>query len=427
MVPTFTLKPFVGLGAPLCPCGFATTTPQTFIVASRSATSTDPGVPRSRGYAPFPVPLPFESPPILATGGELKATFCLAAGRDGFMSQHIGDMENLETLRFFEETLANLKGVYRIEPAALAHDLHPGYFSTRWALEQEGIERYGIQHHHAHVGSVMAEKGIQGKVIGIALDGSGYGEDGTVWGGEFLLADPYGFERLVRFRAVPMPGSEAAVRRPWQMALSFLADTFGGEARGVAERIGLVGRQGSGNVDTVLRIIDDRSLSPLTSGAGRLFESLAALLGVGDVNTFEGEAAMALEAAVAPGVEERYRYDFKKGHPAELDFSETVRDVVRDLANREGKGTVAARFHNTVAAAVVETACRLQRETGIADVVLTGGVFQNRCLLGKAIAGLTVNGLRPHFNSRVPANDAGISLGQAYILRARLVGSGLNC
>ncbi len=379
---------------------------------------------RARGYVPSAISLDGQGPQLLACGADVKNTFTLTTGDAAVVSQHIGDMENLETLHFFEETLANLKGVYRIEPAALAHDLHPGYFSTRWAREQEGVEKYGIQHHHAHVGSVMAEKGIGGKVIGVALDGSGYGEDGTVWGGEFLLADPYGFERLARFRAVPMPGSEAAVRRPWQMALSYLADAFGGEAMEVAERIGLVGRQGSGDVEMVLRIINDRSLSPLTSGAGRLFESLASLIGVGDVNTFEGEAAMALEAAVVPGVEERYRYDFKDGHLAELDFSATVREVVRDLANREGKGTVAARFHNTVAAAVVDTACRLQRETGIADVVLTGGVFQNRCLLGKVIAGLTTGGLRPHFNSRVPANDAGISLGQAFILRARLGGSG---
>jgi hydrogenase maturation protein HypF len=329
-------------------------------------------------------------------------------------------MENYETLEFFEETLESLKAVYRVNPAAIAHDLHPRYFSTRWALEQSGVEKHGIQHHYAHVGSVMAEAGLREEVIGVALDGSGYGGDGTVWGGEFLVARRNGFERRAHFRAVPMPGGEAAARNPWQMALSYLADLHGEAVMEVAESSGITERVGRTAVENVLKIRKNSSLSPLTSGAGRLFESVSSLLGIRDVNTFEGEAAMALEAEAAGGEEGVYPYDIQGSDPVEISFSGAVAAVLKDAASDVSRGRAAARFHNTVADAVIEMVRRLHRETGIADVALTGGVFQNRYLLARVIPGLSALGLRPHTNARVPANDAGISLGQAFLLRSRL-------
>ena len=375
---------------------------------------------RSRGYVPSAIPLRGEGPPVLACGADLKNTFCLTTREAAVVSQHIGDMENQETLDFFEETLENLKAVYRVTPAAMAHDLHPRYFSTRWALEQEGLECHGIQHHYAHVGSVMAEAGLEGKVIGVALDGSGYGGDGTIWGGEFLVADGLGFERRAHFRAVPMPGGEAAARNPWQMALSYLADTRGEGAMEAAEKVGLLARNDAQVAGNVLRIRENPALSPLTSGAGRLFESVSSLLGLRDVNTFEGEAAMALEAAAGDGEEGVYPFDVSGSSPAEVSFAATIERVLLDAEAGTGPGVVAARFHNTVAAAVIETVRRLHNETGIRDAALTGGVFQNRYLLSRVTRGLSELGVNSHINARVPANDGGISLGQAYLLRCTL-------
>jgi len=375
---------------------------------------------RSRGYVPSAIPLKGNGPQVLACGADLKNTFCLTTEKAAVVSQHIGDMENQETLEFFEETLENLTSVYRVEPSAIAHDLHPRYFSTRWALEQKGAECHGIQHHYAHIGSVMAEAGLEGKVIGVALDGSGYGGDGTVWGGEFLVADRLSFERGAHFRAVPMPGGEAAARNPWQMALSYLADALGDGALAAAEETGLLARRDGKAAENVLRIREDSTLSPLTSGAGRLFESVSSLLGLRDVNTFEGEAAMALEAAVRDGEEGAYPFDISGSAPAEVSFTASIEEFLRDAAAGTDAGVVAARFHNTVAAAVIETVRRLHEETGIRDAALTGGVFQNRYLLSRVAGGLSKLGMKPHTNALVPANDAGISLGQAYLLRSIL-------
>jgi hydrogenase maturation protein HypF len=377
---------------------------------------------RARGYVPSAIPLPGKGPKVLACGADLKNTFCLTTQSAAVVSQHIGDMENFETLEFFEETLRNLRALYRVEPEAIAHDLHPGYFSTRWALEQEAVEKHGIQHHFAHVASVMAEKGLEGPVIGVALDGSGYGGDGTVWGGEFLVADGRSFERRAHFRPLPMPGGEAAARNPWQMALSFLDSVFGDGAPKVAGEMGLTARRGREEIANVLAILGNSRLSPLTSGAGRLFEAFAALLGVGDVNTYEGEAAMALEGLAGPPDGRSYPYDGGSGDRLVIDFSGTLRAVVRDKGAGADLRVIAAKIHVTVAAAVTATALRISGRTGITDVALSGGVFQNRLLLGLTLDGLRREGLKPHFNTSVPPNDAGISLGQAFILRNLLKG-----
>ncbi|HYA32277.1 MAG TPA: carbamoyltransferase HypF, partial [Thermodesulfovibrionales bacterium] len=271
---------------------------------------------RSRGYTPEPVALPDDGPEVLGCGADLKNTFTLTKGKFAIPSQHIGDMENYETLRFFEESLGNLKSVYRAEPVAIAHDLHPGYLSTRWALEQgkkHGTRTAGIQHHHAHIGSVMAEHGLTGKVVGVAFDGTGYGTDGNLWGGEFLVADTEGFERAGHFRYVPLPGGEAAIREPWRTAVSYIADAAGEEARDYLTSAGFVEKYGAGQVGNVMKLIHLREFSPLSSGVGRLFDAVSALLGLCDRNTFEGEAAIALESLAITDDDEEYPFDISRG------------------------------------------------------------------------------------------------------------------
>ena len=272
---------------------------------------------------------------------------------------------------------------------AIAHDLHPGYFSTRWALEQAGVERWGVQHHWAHIASVLAETGLAGPVIGVALDGSGYGPDGTIWGGEFLIADGRSFERAASFLPVPLPGGEGAIRHPWRMALSCLAAAGGGVLPDRAAVRALVGRAGEADAATVLKVRENRALSPLTSGAGRLFEAAAALAGLCDRNTFEGEAAMRLEAAAGGRLGEPYPFAIAEGGAAaDLDFSPAFLALLDDLERGAAPGASLARFHATVAAAVVEQVGRLHRATGLRDVALSGGVFQNRLLLGAVTGGV---------------------------------------
>jgi hydrogenase maturation protein HypF len=375
---------------------------------------------RARGYVPSLIKLEHPGPEVLACGGDLKNTFTLCKGDTAIVSQHMGDMENVETIAFFEKTLENLQQVYRVSPEALAFDLHPGYHSTQWAHAQSDIQKLGVQHHYAHIASVMAEHGLRDPVIGIALDGSGYGTDGSVWGGEFLIADLNGFERRAHFSAVPLPGAESAIKHPWFMAVSYVREALGSHCREYFDRLGLTERVGSSNIDNVLKIMENRSLSPLTSSAGRLFDALSSLLGLRDHNTYEGEAAMALESCSAPGIEERYTYTINEGNPSAIYFSETIRGVLKDLEEQTDPRIIAAKFHNTVAGAVVEMALRIHKESGIGVAALSGGVFQNLILLQKVTEALRCSGLVPHTNVRVPCNDGGISLGQAYLLRERL-------
>lgn len=379
---------------------------------------------RARGYVPGSIPLGNTGPEVLACGADLKNTFALTKGDSAIVSQHIGDLENFETLAFFEETLTNLKSVYRVSPEAIAYDLHPGYFSTRWALGQKTMRKWGVQHHYAHIASVMAEEGLRTPVIGAALDGAGYGPDRTVWGGEFLVADLHGFTRKARFKTVPLPGGESAARRPWIMAVSYLYGIFGEHAWSYLNALGHSEKQGRANIGNVIKVLGDRSISPLTSSAGRLFDAVSSLLGLVDINTYEGEAAMALEAAAAEGVDDTYPYTLSGVSPAVIDFSQTLRSLLADLGDRVSPEIIAARFHNTVAEAAAETVRRIHEETGIVHVALSGGVFQNGYLLRSATERLHAFGLIPHTNSRVPCNDGGISLGQAYLLRERLRNTG---
>src|SRR3989304_5722132 len=361
-----------------------------------------------------------DGPEGLGCGADIKNIFTLTKGSFAIPSQHIGDMENYETLQFFEESLRNLKDVYRVHPVALAYDLHPMYLSTQWALRQEDIQKIGIQHHYAHVASVMAEKGIKEKVLGVSFDGTGYGTDGNLWGAEFLTADIEGFTRVGHFKYIPLPGGEVAVKEPWRIAVSLIKDVVGDETIPYLQSIGFIEKYGDKKISDILKIIDNRQFSPLSSGAGRLFDAISALMGVCDKNTFEGEAAIALEAITRPGIVDDYPVDIQLRNPLEVDFSQTVLKIIGDLAKGESKGIISSKFHNTLVNVIVRVIKRLSQAYSINDVVLCGGVFQNMYLLERAMSSLVSTGMKVHIHDKVPTNDAGISLGQAYIIRERI-------
>jgi hydrogenase maturation protein HypF len=375
---------------------------------------------RSRGYVPDPILLHDEGPEVLGCGADIKNIFTLTKGSFAIPSQHIGDMENYETLKFFEESLQNLKSVYRVKPEALAHDLHPMYLSTQWALRQENIKKVGIQHHYAHVASVMAEKGIKDEVLGVSFDGTGYGADGNLWGAEFLIADIKGFKRAGQFKYIPLPGGEVAVREPWRIAVSYINDIAGNDAMSYFKSLGFISRYGGEKIRDILKIINNRQFSPLASSAGRLFDAISAMMGVCDRNTFEGEAAIALEAITISGITDDYPVDIKFKETMVIDFSHTFLGVIEDLARGKDKGIISPKFHNTVVSAILRVVEKLSSLHSIDDVVLCGGVFQNIYLLERTVAGLKAMHLKVHSHDKVPTNDAGISLGQAYIVRERL-------
>ncbi|MDQ7787216.1 MAG: carbamoyltransferase HypF [Thermodesulfovibrionales bacterium] len=375
---------------------------------------------RSRGYVPDPVPLHEDGPEVLGCGADIKNIFTLTKGSFAIPSQHIGDMENYETLLFFEESLRNLKSVYRVEPVALAYDLHPMYLSTQWALRQENIKKIPIQHHYAHVGSVMAEKGIKEKVIGVTFDGTGYGTDGGLWGGEFLIADIKGFRRACHFRYIPLPGGETAVKEPWRIAVSYIKNITGNEVMPYLDSIGFTRRYGVERIRSLLQILDNRQFSPLSSGAGRLFDGVSALIGVCDENTFEGEAAIALEAITYPDIVDDYPVDIKFKETMEVDFSHTILRIMEDIKEKKEKGIIATKFHNTLITVIERVVEKLSSLNGIKDVALCGGVFQNMYLLERTIDRLRSLGMNVLIHDKVPTNDAGISLGQAYIIRERI-------
>ena len=381
---------------------------------------------RSRGYVPEPIPLLEDGPDVLGCGADLKNTFTITKGAYAIPSQHIGDMENYETLRFFEETLANLKSVYRSEPEAVAYDLHPQYMSSQWALrlgEQKSsraLKLFGIQHHYAHIGSVMAENGLREKVIGVAFDGTGYGHDGSLWGGEFLIADIDGYKRAAHFKYTPLPGGEMAAREPWRMSISYLKEAAADEIMDFIGPTGFIEKYGKDSVERIIKLASDRMFSPLSSSAGRLFDAVAALMGICDRNTFEGEAAIALESMVIDGIEEYYPVDISFKDPIEIDFSYAILKIIRDMERGTNRSIIATRFHNTVASAVILVVLKLSLVNNIRKVILSGGVFQNCYLMGKVSDNLRAEGLSVYTNEIVPCNDAGISLGQAYIARERL-------
>ena len=372
---------------------------------------------RARGLVPRAIPLGIEGPPVLAVGGYHKNTFCLLRGGEAILSQHIGDLDTAEVLDYFGRAVDHFGQLLQVRPEVVACDLHPGYLSTQYAQSLEGVRVIPVQHHHAHVVSVMAELGLSGPVIGVSYDGTGYGPDGTAWGGEILVADYRSFERAYHLLPVRLAGGEAAVRHPQRMALSHLRAAF---SAGEAERIALRAMPdlSAVEVQVVMRQVERGLNSPLTSSMGRFFDAAGALLGATPRATYEGQPAMELEsmaAAIAEAVPP-YPYVVEGGL---LDPRPGVRALAAELGQGVDRGLVAARFHETVAAFTIEACRRVHAEGGPGDVVLSGGVMQNARLVSRLIAGLGEAGLRPHVHREVPPNDGGLSLGQAVIAAAR--------
>ncbi|TDD66662.1 carbamoyltransferase HypF [Actinomadura darangshiensis] len=359
---------------------------------------------RSRGYTPEPVPIA-AGRPVLACGAELKNTFCLTRDGRAFVSHHIGDLENHETLRAFEEGIEHFRRLFDIAPELIAYDPHPEYLSTKYALDQD-LPSAAVQHHHAHIASCLADNGVDGPVIGVAFDGTGYGTDGTLWGGEFLVADLRDFQRAGHLQPVPLPGGAAAIREPWRMAAAY----------GVPDDLPVAQRPGWSTVAAMAR---SRVNAPLTSSMGRLFDAVAAVLGVRDRVNYEGQAAIELEQHADPT--ERGAYPVSLDGTSEFTVAggDLLDAVVADMKAGVPVPAIAARFHNAVAALIVTAASRIRTGTGLGTVALSGGVFQNMLLLERAVSGLTGEGFEVLTHHRVPPNDGGISLGQAAVATAR--------
>jgi len=365
---------------------------------------------RSRGYAPEPLVLPWDTPrAVLACGAELKSTFCLLQGRHAFLSHHVGDLENYETFRSYTEGIAHFSRLFDVEPVLVAHDLHPDYLSTKYAADLDGAQLVAVQHHHAHIASCLADNGHAGPVLGVALDGLGLGTDGTLWGGELLLADLVGFTRIGQLEPLPLPGGAAAIREPWRMAASYL-----GLAYGDALPAGLdVVRRNAARWAPVTALC---ASALLTSSAGRLFDAVSALVGVRDTVHYEGQAAVELEQRIDPSERAAYPARVEGGV---LRSTDLVRSVVEDLLAGVPTERISARFHNGLAAALARLVCQAREGTGLSTVALSGGVFQNVTLLSRLHDALAASGFDVLVHSRVPPNDGGISLGQAAIAAAR--------
>ena len=368
---------------------------------------------RSRGYAPSPIQLPWSMASILATGGELKNTFCLTRENYAFLSQHIGNLENYETLVSFHKSIDHFEQLFRIEPEVLAYDLHPDYLATRYALDRadgDGLIAIGVQHHHAHIAACMAEHSHpQGTpVIGVVLDGTGYGTDGSIWGGEFLVADYRSFQRACWLRPIPLPGGEAAIREPWRTALAWL------HSAGLPwdEGLDCVRAASELELDVVRRQIDTRTNAPLTSSMGRLFDAVAALAGIRQTANYEAQAAIELEALADPAEQGAYPIEMEDGL---IDPRPALLDLWLDRQSDVGTPTISARFHNGVARMILATCEAIRRQEGIDTVALSGGVWQNMTLLRKTVPALKGAGFTVYVHRQVPANDGGLSLGQATV------------
>ena len=356
--------------------------------------------------------------PLLACGAELKNTFCLARGSRAWVSHHIGDLENYETLRSFTDGIGHFGALFAVEPEVVAHDLHPEYLSTKYALELDGVELIGVQHHHAHLAACLAEHHETGPALGAIFDGTGYGLDGTVWGGELLLGDVGSFRRVGSLLPVALPGGERAIRQPWRMACSWLSAALAGREPGLPAS--LAGRVDPRAWAQVHRLaVGGGPASPATTSIGRLFDAVAALAGIRAEVNYEGQAAIELEAACDHG--ERGSYPIAVGgEPLVIDPRETIRAVAADVAAGAPAAVIARRFHRTIARATVEACVALAGAHGTEAVVLSGGVFQSRLLLESVSDALAGAGLRVLVPERLPVNDGGIAYGQAAVAAASL-------
>jgi hydrogenase maturation protein HypF len=368
---------------------------------------------RSRGYVPASIPLPLAAArPLLACGAELKNTFCVAKGSRAWVGHHIGDLQNYETLRSFTDGVAHFERLFAVDPSVVVHDLHPDYLSTRYALERSGVELVGVQHHHAHLAACLAEHGgVDEVAVGAIFDGTGYGTDGTIWGGEVLVGDIGSCERVGSLLAVPLPGGDRAIREPWRMACAWLG---GPDEVPRALRDTVEPRRWR----AVAEMVRTGLQSPMTTSMGRLFDAAAALCGIRAVVNYEGQAAIELEAACDPA--ERGAYELPVLDSLTLDPRPVIAAVRDDVAAGVPIGVISSRFHAAVGAATVQACAAAASEAATDVVVLSGGVFLNRVLLEETVAGFSATGLRVLVPEQLPPGDGGISYGQAAVAAARM-------
>jgi hydrogenase maturation protein HypF len=383
---------------------------------------------RSRGYVPSPVDLNFDASGILATGAELKNTFAVGKSNQAILSQHIGDLKNFETFDFYTDAVNKFLKLFRVNPGVIVSDMHPDYMSTKYA--RNFIARYGsgnsrtgnprpewikVQHHHAHIASVMAEHGLDEKVIGVALDGTGYGDDEKIWGGEFFICDLQNYNRYTHFEYIPLPGGDKAVQSPWRTALAYLYQAFGKKTDQFD--LDFLKNKKTEDIKLILSMIRKQINSPMTSSTGRLFDAVSAILNLCTDNCYEAEAPMKLEAIAEENIDSAYSFEMNDGM---VSFSPAIRGIVEDLSNDEDEGVISARFHNTVANAVWQVCEEIRSAEKHNKVALSGGSFQNRYLTRRVIKLLKDNGFDVYLNQSVPPNDGGISLGQLAIAAKKM-------
>ena len=379
---------------------------------------------RARSYAPYPILLPFTARQVLGCGAEMKSTFCLTRDDHAFLSQHIGDLENVETLEHFDNTISLYKRLFHIQPEIIAYDIHPDYLSTRYAQEHsgEGIKLVAVQHHHAHIVSCMVDNRVEKPVIGVAFDGTGMGDDGHIWGGEFLVADYQSFTRAGHLEYLPLPGGDAAIKRPYRTATGYILSLLGEAVLNDLARqpqSAFSARVSQPETEIIARQIERRLNTPLTSSMGRLFDAISALAGIRDEIDYEGQAAVELEmAAYSENLRSDQSYPYHIIVDKEMKIvllGDLLSAITKELAQGVSPGKISLKFHNTIARMTGEMCRLLADETGIDRVALSGGVFQNRLLLKKTVKLLEDSGFQVFTHRQVPCNDGGISLGQAVI------------
>ena len=363
---------------------------------------------RSRGYAPAPVKTFCPVEGILATGAELVNCFCIGKGNQAILSQHIGDLKNIETYLFYTETIEKFCKLFRFKPELAACDMHPDYLSTKYAKEL-GIECIPVQHHHAHIASCMTENGLDEKLIGVSFDGTGYGTDGNIWGSEFMVADLKTFERITHFEYVALPGGDKVTEEPWRTAVSYLYSIFGMHIRYLD--IPMLNLLEEKKITLVLEAIDKKINSPLSSGAGRLFDAVAALTGVCPVSKFHAEAPMRLESLTLDSLNERYEISVQQT----ISFKEMFQQIVADIHKKTAVEVISTRFHNTIIYTIFKEVLKIHRDTGIRKIVLSGGTFQNKYITERLKPLLIRNNFEVFLHSEIPCNDGGIALGQLIV------------
>jgi hydrogenase maturation protein HypF len=368
---------------------------------------------RSRGYAPAPVRTALNADGIVAFGAELTNCFCVGKGEKAFLSQHMGDLQSVETTMFYEKSIAQFIKLFRIKPLLIATDMHPDYISTRTGLNFGKLPVVMVQHHHAHIASCMAEHGLDEKVTGVAMDGTGYGTDGNIWGSEFMVCDLNDFERITHFEYIPLPGGDTATEEPWRIAVSWLYKVYGIDFFNLD--IPLIRQIDRDKIEMIVKMIDRKINCPLTSGAGRLFDAVASLLGLVQVATFQAEGPMKLESIVEDGIGESYPV----AYGLTISFDKTIRAVIDDILNKVDKVTIATKLHNTIILTIFDSVKKIRSEKGINKVVLSGGVFQNKYLLTGTTELLQKNKFEVYSHASVPSNDGGIALGQLAVASKR--------